>query len=903
MQYLYLFLLGCLSFSCAPKAPFSIQNLKTNHIDRPLGLEEKPRFSWQVSGSTPFKQAAYQLKVASSYEKIRSGEADLWDSGRIPSGQSTHLAYEGTPLASSERAYWTVQVWSESGETATSEASWWETGLLEAADWKGQWISHVPPADSVPPVLPAPHFRTSFTLDQPVHSARLYISGIGYHEVYINGEKVGDHVLDPALTRYDKRVNYTVHDVTDMLQPTENALGVVLGNGWYNQHTREAWDFDQAPWRESPSLRCQLLVSDKEGNEQIIASDDSWTFTDGPIVFNSIHNGETYDARKELGDWTLFSYDDADWKPALVVPGPTGTMAAQVMPPIRVVAELDPVSTWSVNDTVQMVDLGQNITGWAKIKVSGPPGSQVTLRYGERIYPDSTLDVKELSRFIWTGDTQTDRYILQGEGIEEWHPVFTYHGFQYIEVRISNPDVEVVQLVGQVVHTDLQERGYFRSSNEMLNKVQENLKWSFLGNYHGYPTDCPHREKMGWTGDALLVAETGQFNFDMTRAYLKWLDDYVDEQQESGDLPGIIPSSGWGYTYGKGENNERGYGPQWEGAFMEIPWQLYRFTGDTSIIRKYYPYMKKYVDYLHVHSDKLLLNFGIDDHKQLENLTDGPFLASAFFHYFTGMLSEMAGIIGLEQDKESYRQLAQAISEAFNARYFDAATHRYAHGGQTPQAVALFAGVVAEEHKAGVLAALLQAIAAKDGHIDAGVVGTKALITVLMEYGHTDVLYAMANKRSFPGWGYWIDELGANTLFQNWDGSQSRNHIMFGSIGDFFYKGLGGIQVAEEAPGFAQVVIRPSFANDLDWVATGHEGPYGWIRSHWKKEAERILLELEVPANSQAELRLPASGEPAEWADGSEVSADRLQVAEDHAGPYRALLLPSGTHRLVIARE
>ena len=390
MRHLFIFLLVCLSVSCSKNQPFTVTHLKTSHIDRPLGLEEMPSFSWQVTAASGFKQTGFRIKVASSKEKLANGQADLWDSGRVLSSQSVHHAYQGTPVGSGERAYWEVQVWDEQGETATSNVSWWETGLLDESDWKGKWISHVPPSDSVPPVLPSPHFRKPFTIDQPVQSDRLYISGIGYYEAFINGEKVGDHVLDPALTRYDKRVKYTVYDVTDMIQTAENAIGVVLGNGWYNQHTREAWDFDQAPWRESPSLRCQLVITDNEGNIQVIASDESWKFRNGPIVFNSIHNGETYDARKELGDWMAFSFNDNDWKPALLIPGPNGRMSAQVMPPIRIIDELLPVNSWQVNDTVSMVDLGQNITGWAKIKVKGPPGSRVKLKYGERIYEDSS---------------------------------------------------------------------------------------------------------------------------------------------------------------------------------------------------------------------------------------------------------------------------------------------------------------------------------------------------------------------------------------------------------------------------------------------------------------------------------------------------------------------------------
>jgi alpha-L-rhamnosidase len=456
-----------------------------------------------------------------------------------------------------------------------------------------------------------------------------------------------------------------------------------------------------------------------------------------------------------------------------------------------------------------MYDLGQNITGWARIKVKGSAGDTVRLRYGERIYEDGSLDQEELSRFIWTGETQTGHYILKGGEEETWSPVFTYHGFKYIEVTLSNPLTEMVSIEGQVVHSDLHQRGSFKCSNEMFNKVHENLKWSFLGNYHGYPTDCPHREKMGWTGDALLVAEAGLFNFDIEAAYLKWMDDFVDEQQVNGQLPGIIPTSGWGYKHGRDEFRDLGYGPQWEGAFLEIPWQMYLHTGDSTIIRRYYAHFRTYVNFLYDASINFLLPHGIDDHKQLANLTKGPFLSTAFFYRFSLMLSKMAAISGETSDVSKYRELSENIKTAFNSQYFDEREGKYSHGGQTPMAVALYFDLLEEGEKERVLGNLLTEIERVDGHIDAGVVGTKAVINALLMHDQHRVLFEMADKRNFPGWGYWVDSLGATTLFQNWDGSQSRNHIMFGSIGDYFYKGLAGIQVDENNPGISILSFIP----------------------------------------------------------------------------------------------
>lgn len=861
----------CLAFglvlSCHTPETYKVCELKTNHLKSPLGLEENPVFSWQMEEVLPdYSQRKFRILVASKPEDLEVDKADLWDSGLIHSDQSVGVSYAGKTLTTGKRASWKVIVEDDKGQVYESEPSWFEMGLLNPKDWKASWIAATEESNSKPELTAAPYFRKDFSVNKPIQSARLYISGLGYHEAFINGTKVGDHVLDPVMTRYDKTVKYLVHDVTTMLNEGENAIGVVLGNGWYNQHTREAWDFDQAPWRGVPVLRAQLKIVDEAGNEHWIYTNDSWKFTlDGPIRFDSVHNGETYDARKEMKDWTMPGFEAHNWKTAHSVSGPKGKMVAQVMPPIRVIQSLEPKAHWSINDSTLMYDFGQNITGWANFRIKGPANSMVKIRYGERVYPDSTLDVEELSRFIWLGDTQTDRYYLKGEGIESWHPVFTYQGFQYLELTLSEPDIDLLEIKADVVHTDLPEKGYFRSSNAMFNQLQENMCWSFLGNYHGYPTDCPHREKMGWTGDALLVAEMGNYNFDMVPAYSKWLDDFVDEQQKNGDLPGIIPTSGWGYTFNQGLERERGYGPHWEGAFLEVAWQIYRFSGDSLLLAKHYPHMKKYIDYLTDHADGYLLNFGIDDHKQLKKLTEGPFLSTAFFHYFSNLLAKMAGILGEEEDRETYGALAANIADAFNQAYFNSQTGQYDHGGQAAQAVPLFTGLVPEEKEGLVLTALLKAILAKDRHIDAGVVGTKAILHVLMDYHQGDVLFEMANKRTFPGWGYWVDELKANTMFQNWDGSQSRNHIMFGTIGDYFFKGLGGIRPIDESPGFKKFIVAPSFPPDMEWVESGYSSPYGMVKSHWKRIPEGVEWTITVPANTEAEIRLPVKGEKAPY--------------------------------------
>jgi alpha-L-rhamnosidase len=887
---------GLFFTGCAGEKQPVIDQLSVEYMQEPIGLEvNAPRLGWKMSGKEyGLKQSAYQVIVAKDPGDLESGSVLHWDSGKVYSGNQVNIIYQGEPLMAGERYHWKVRVWDQDDKISDySDISFWEMGLFDGSYWTGDWISAVEPVDSLPPLLPAPFMRKEFSIPGNIVSARLYISGLGYYQAYLNGEKVGDHVLDPVKTRYDKRVKYVTYDITEHLDRGNNALGVVLGNGWYNQHTREAWDFDQAPWRGSPSLLCQVIITTDEGDKIVVKSDDTWKYSFGPIVFNGIHNGETYDARLELDDWNSAGYDDSEWFPVIRVPGPGGKLSSQIMPPMRIIDSIQPVNSWMVNDSVKMIDLGQNITGWAKISVSGPEGSKVTLRYGERIYDDGTLDQQELSRFIWTGDTQTGRYILKGEGIEEWHQIFAYHGFKYIEISFSSPEINLLDITGHVVHTDLEEKGYFSCSNDMFNRIHENLRWSFLGNYHGYPTDCPHREKMGWTGDALLVAESGLYNFDVVRAYLKWIDDFVDEQRPNGQLPGIIPTSGWGYTYGRGDNRERGYGPQWEGAFMEIPWQIYRFTGDTAIIEKYYPYFKKYIDYLSDHSRNYLLDFGIDDHKQLKNLTHGDYLSSAFYFRLADMLSDMAAITGRTDDQVEYSTLASGIKKSFNQKYYNTRTGKYLHGGQTPMALALYFGLTEDTEEFRVLEGLLKVIESGQGHIDAGVVGTKAVINSLLMYGAGRVLYEMTDKREFPGWGYWIEELGATTLYQNWDGSQSRNHIMFGSIGDYFYKGLAGINIDNNKPGFSNIIISPSLDNDITWVRAGHDSYYGMIKSAWEKDGNDIIFEITIPPNTTAEVHIPGN-------DNTSVTFEHGKKAKYEgfrAGSHLYTLL-SGTYKI-----
>ncbi len=561
-----------------------------------------------------------------------------------------------------------------------------------------------------------------------------------------------------------------------------------------------------------------------------------------------------------------------------------------------------PYRSMNPEEGVFLVDFGQNLSGWARIWLNEEEGKEIVLRYGERIYEDGNLDNKELQRFIFTGETQTTRYISDGSENQEYEPRFVYFGFQYLEVTGISGKLKPEDIEAYMIHTDFEEAGYFECSNPLFNKIHENIKWSYLGNFHGYPEDCPHREKMAWTGDGQLVVSTGLFNYDAVTAYLKWMDDHVDEQRPNGDLPGIIPTSGWGYEHGKDPDiRPYGYGPHWEGSAIVIPWTLYIHTGNIEILKTYYPLMSKYMSHLENISENYLLHFGIDDHKSIITHTEGAYISSAYFGWFAGIMKEIAGVLGLKEDINKYRQLRVKIADSFHEKYFDVSKNIYNNGGQTQMALALACGMVPDQLKKTVFENLLLEIERHDYHFDCGVVGLSKMIDVLMEYDRKDILYKMTDQKDFPSFGYWIEQ-GASTMWQNWDGSQSRNHIMFGSIGDYLYYGLAGINPAVDGPGFKVIKLNPQFPEELTYLKSGHKTAFGWIKTHWKKEEGKIDYELFVPENTSAELTFPEPISNIRIADEEIDQIDEIEILDKGTGLVK-MRITSGEYMFEITQE
>jgi len=827
-----------------------VTDLTCEYRTDPLGIDVTgPRLSWKLQSQwRGQKQTAYQILVASDKAMLAENRADLWDTGKVSADQSIFVPYAGQSLTSRLTCYWKVRVWDKDDKPSPfSNVATWEMGLLKEADWQGKWLTA--PIDESKDVQPAPLFRKGFVVSNEIERARVYICGLGFYELHLNGAKVGDHVLDPAFTRYDRRALYVTYDVTDQVRRGFNALGVILANGWYDMGTRAAWDFDKAPWRDRATLRCQLELTFKDGSQRTIASDGTWRVAPGPLVFHSIRKGQIYDARAEVPGWDTADFRDEDWAFAQVGSGPKGKVTAQMQEPIKVTQTLAPISLTEPKPGVYVFDLGQNIAGWARIKIAGPAGTKVVLRYAERLHEDGNIDQKDIAVHVKESDFQTDTYILRSDGTETWESQFVYHGFQYVEVRglPEKPNLDMLQ--GRVVHTAFARAGTFECSNELFNKIQKATLWAYIGNFHGYPTDCPHREKNGWTGDAHLAAETGLYNFASAAAYTKWMADLKDEQKPTGELPGIVPTGGWGYHWGNG--------PAWDSAYVLIPWYMYEYCGDTGILAEHYERHKRYVDYLTSKADDGIVSIGLNDWVPAKTPTPANVTSTGYYYRDTLIVAKTARLLGKNEDARKYGDLALRIRDAFNREFFDADTGLYRPTTQTAMSCALYHGLVPPEHYQRVLDNLVAMIEKNDGHLDAGILGTKYLIDALTAGGRADVVYRMATQTTFPSWGHWIEQ-GATTLWEQWDGGASRNHIMFGHISAWFYQVLGGINIDPQAVGFKHVVIKPQLLGDITWVRAEHESMYGPIKSLWDIQGDTFTLKVAVPTNTTATIYVPS---------------------------------------------
>jgi len=882
---------------CAVQESLVPVQLRTEYRVDPLGINTPaPRLGWELQPANPDvrgrRQTAYRVLVASTPEALRAGDGDLWDSGKVASEASLHVEYEGAALPSGLRAYWTVRVWDEEDRpSAYSEAAWWEMGLLREEDWEGTWIGRgVPPpaeASAFYDEDPAPLLRKAFRLgDAPVARARVYVSGLGYYELRLNGEKVGDHVLDPGWTDYEERVYYAVYDVTRQLQTGDNVLGVMLGNGWYDPVPMTM--FGQYNLRETlpvgePKVILQLNVTYADGTTQHVVTDTSWTVGDSPYLKNNIYLGEVYDARREQPGWDRAGFDERGWTKAVAVAPPGGVLQAQDLPPIKVMRAIDPVAVTEPEPGVYVFDMGQNFAGWITLRLQGEAGARVRLRFGELLHPDGTLNTLTTvagqhkdwravterdwaaidSQRVWLDGPyeprtawQSDLYILKGGEPEVYTPRFTWHGFRYVEVRGYPGTPTLDDMDGHLLHSAVTPVGTFAGSNDLFNRIQEVTRWTQLSNMFGVQSDCPHRERYGYGGDIVAASEMALLNLDMARFYAKAVHDFADAAKPNGGFTEIAPDVGI-----DSESLGDGTGPVgWGTAHPMLVRQLYQYYGDRRLLAEQYGAVRRWVDFLASRADGHILDNGISDH---ESLVPKPkaLTGTAFFYYSTRLLVQMAQVLERREDVETYTALAGAIQDAFNRRFLDPATGRYGPATQAAQAFALYMDLVPPETREAALGVLVDSIlVARDGHLTTGIFGTKYLLNVLTHAGRADVAYTVANQRTYPGWGYMLEN-GATTLWEAWRKDEyvmSHNHPMFGSVSEWFFKALAGIRPAPDAVGFDRVIIQPNIVGDLTWAQGHHDSVRGRIESAWRVDAGRLTLDVVIPVSATATVFVPA---------------------------------------------
>ncbi|UWN88723.1 glycoside hydrolase family 78 protein [Bacteroides eggerthii] len=838
----------------------NIDRIRCEYLKNPLGIDvATPRFTWEISAGHNGKQTACRLKVATSPQLLKRGKADVWKSRRVNT-DIPRMVYQGPALQAHTRYYWQVEVWSNSRKL-TSEIASFETAKLSITDWHdAKWISDTFDKE----FRKAPLLRKSISLEEKnIKNARLYVSGVGYYEFFINGAHVSDRKLEPGYTHFDKRVLYSTYDVTSMLQHGENVLAAELGNGWLNIQSLSVWEFEKARWRMRPRMIAELRITYNDGTVQTIPTDRTWKTNSGACSFNNLYSGEVYDARLVHKGWTIPGFDDKKWMPAIEVEAPAKILTSQQMPPIRVVREVKPVSMRKIDDYTYIYDMGENMTGVCRLQVQGPTGTCVTLAHGELIHDDGTLNQGNIEIYFKREKNglpqhvdpferiQTDTYFLSGNGMETYEPRFTYHGFRYVEVASTRPlTLTQESLTGLCMHTDVEPVGNFACSNEILNKLVEASCNSYLGNLFSIPTDCPQREKNGWTADGYVGMDYGLLFYDGITVYEKWMNDFIDNQRERGDLSGIIPSSGWGYA--------DWIGPVWDAALFIIPNNLYKYYGDTRAIEKMWDTCVRYLQYLEAREKDGKLTYGIGDWVFYKAKTDTHFTSTAFYWLDNVLMAKFADLTG--HDGTKYRAKADNLKELINNEWFDAEKKMYANGTQAAQSVGLALGLVPEEHAQAVADNLVRMIRDNGHQLDFGMLGSKFVPAMLVKYGYADDAYKMIIRPEAPSWANWIHR-GLTTLPETWVLDKdfkdaSLNHAFLGDISAWMMNSLAGINPNPKKPGFAGIIIRPQFINGISWAKGEYRSVRGLIRSEWKREGNQIELNIIIPANTEAELQL-----------------------------------------------
>jgi len=894
--------------------------LTCEYAKNPLGIDTpQPRFGWVLeSAKRGCRQTAYQLLLSSSEEKLKNNIGDKWDSGKVTSDESVNITYQGTSLVSGEKCYWKVRIWNQDEDVSPySSPVTFEMGLMQPNDWQGQWIG-------AEKGISAPLIRKEFAIEKTITKARVYICGLGFYELYINGSRVGNHVLDPATTDYDKRILYVPYDVTHLLKEGRNVVGVILGNGWFCEPPEFDVVLDRRmgyKYGDSPRVIIQMNLAFSDGSSSSIVTDRRWRTSSGPIVKNDLYGGETYDARLEKPGWDRAGYDDSGWVEALAKQDPGGTLAAQMMPAIKVIQTKKPVNLTNPKAGIYVYDFGQLFGGWVRLHVKGPPGTKITIKYSARISKDSGLiDMRR-----HPSPKETDFYILRGNSEEVYEPRFTFHPVRYVQIEGFPGKPTEKDLQGRVVHSDFDRTESFHCSNALLNQIHQNVRWTLTNGLFGIPLDCLHREHWAWTDPATITGTLYPRKY-MPLFWTKWLKDIQSAQDEKGQIPDIAPNYVNPRAADDGQPGEFVGDPAWGGNYPILVWYLYQYYGDERLLKEHYQGMKRCVDYLgtmaqdHIvsgghYGDHMLPGEAPGKEEFISSETPPPLVWTGYYYRGAATVAQTAKVLGYQKDSDQYARLAEEIKQSFNKKWLDKDSCQYATGSQTANVFPLALGIVPQESVQGVVENLTQTIIDKhQGHLHTGNTGTTCLIDTLTSHGQGEVMLRMVSQTSYPGWGFMVAE-GATTIWESWSleatVGNSESMIMWATIDEFFYNDLAGIKGPDYygpdmmSPGFKDIRIEPHPLADLDQAAANIKTVRGLLSSSWKRQEDSLTLEVTIPSNSRALIRIPKLGmkkikvtesKNLIWQDGRYLAGAEGITAGQESSEFVSFQVGSGTY-------
>lgn len=896
-------------------AGIKVTNLKSN-------FQQSVFFSWQIQSDQRSQvQSAYEIWVSDSPVNLKKTTKLIWNSGKVNSGQSNLVPATELALKPAKTYWWRVKVWNqENQESEWSEAAVFRTGLFQKSDWKNaQWIGYEEmPAEKrvVPgvhgngndlvdkcvdrPVIPL--FRKEFEVDGKIKEATLYITGLGQYEASINGQKVGNSFLSPGWTNYDKTILYNTYDVTSLLNQGKNAIGAIVGNGFYNIN-RERYRKLVIAWG-NPKLIGQLRIRFTDGTEQILVTGTDWKTAPSPITFTSIYGGEDYDAQLEQNGWNQSGFNDSAWKNAILMTVPSGKLTEEKDFPLEIKETFSAKTIKKLGDGGYLHDFGQNASGIVELKVKGKKGQVVKLIPSELITKDNQPNQSA------SGPPYYFLYTLKGDGEETWRPRFTYYGFRYVKVEGAMPAENNSGEMAQVLDLKLLHNrnstpsaGTFSCSNELFNRTFDLINWGIKSNLQSVLTDCPHREKLGWLEQTFLMGSSVHFNFDLYQLYSKQVNDMMEAQLEDGLVPDIAPEY---VPFGGGFRDS----PEWGSASVILPWLIYKWYGDVSVMEKAWPMMIRYVEYLKGKSDRHILSHGLGDWFDYgpnrpgeAQLTPKALTATSIYFYDVKLLSEMASVLKKTTEQIKLAAWADEIKTAFNAKFFNPTTGVISTGSQTAMAMPWCVGLVDDQYKTKVMQNLEDSIRKQGKPLTAGDVGFRYLVEALTFGGKSQLLYEMNARDDVPGYGFQLKK-GATALTESWPALEnvSNNHLMLGHLMDWFYAGLGGISQTEKSVAYKEIVIKPEMVGDLTWAKASYQSSYGEIRSEWEKTGTSVKMNVTIPANTTALIYIPFSSGSVIKESGKDISGMKdIQIIGEESG-RKILKVGSGNYVFSVSK-